>query len=170
MNHTPSSFLFNVIRPTLHQYQKASPHYIKFPLWSPAAEELLLGTALQESDLTHRHQMNGPAAGLFQMEPRTFESVKSYIGRSHRPLAGLIQAQLASSEFKGIDFSILAEDDNIACIFARMFYYRFLEPIPSCGDLYAQAKYYKKYYNTSLGKATENDYIKKWVVQVLNEK
>ena len=41
-----------------------------------AAEELLLGTALQESRLTYLHQLGGgPALGLFQMEPGTHDDI-----------------------------------------------------------------------------------------------
>jgi hypothetical protein len=41
-----------------------------------AAEELLLGTALQESGLIYRRQLNnGPALGLFQMEPATHDDI-----------------------------------------------------------------------------------------------
>lgn len=43
---TPQEFLTTVIRPTL----------IEIGLHSTAAEQLLLGTAMQESDLVHRRQ------------------------------------------------------------------------------------------------------------------
>ena len=47
-------------------------------LWSPAAEDLVLGTAAQESGLAYLRQIGGgPALGLWQIEPAT------QIGRAH---------------------------------------------------------------------------------------
>jgi hypothetical protein len=41
-----------------------------------AAEQLLLGTAMQEDDLVHRRQMGGgPARGFFQMELATHNDI-----------------------------------------------------------------------------------------------
>ena len=51
-----------VIRPALE----------KLNLWSLSAEELVLGTAIVESGLTYLRQHNdGPALGLWQVEPST---------------------------------------------------------------------------------------------------
>ena len=56
-----------IIRPTLQ----------KINLWSEAAENLLLGTAAQESLLgTYLKQNgNGPALGIYQMEPNTHKDI-----------------------------------------------------------------------------------------------
>ena len=57
-----SQILSLVIRPSLS----------KINLWSPSAEELVLGTAIVESDLTYLRQWgDGPALGLWQVEPST---------------------------------------------------------------------------------------------------
>ena len=55
----PGHFLAYVVRPSLDS----------IGLWSPAAERLLLGTALTESELTWlRQRGDGPARGA--QEPR----------------------------------------------------------------------------------------------------
>jgi len=56
------NILITAIRPALNILGKGGR----------AAEQLVLGTAIQESLLIHRQQLgNGPALGLFQMEPAT---------------------------------------------------------------------------------------------------
>jgi hypothetical protein len=63
---TAEEFLTTVIRPTL----------IQIGLHSRAAEQLLLGTAMQESDFIHRRQMGGgPACSFFRMEPATHNDI-----------------------------------------------------------------------------------------------
>ena len=48
----------------------------KLNLWSPSAEELVLGTAIVESGLTYLKQHgDGPALGLWQVEPPTHEDL-----------------------------------------------------------------------------------------------
>ena len=48
------------------------PALSKINLWSPSAEELVLGTAIVESGLTYIRQWgDGPALGLWQVEPST---------------------------------------------------------------------------------------------------
>ena len=49
-----------------------APALDKLGLWSPSAEELVLGTAIVESGLTYIRQWgDGPALGLWQVEPST---------------------------------------------------------------------------------------------------
>ena len=46
------------------------PALPEIELWSPAAEELVLGTAIVESRLSFIKQLgSGPALGLWQIEP-----------------------------------------------------------------------------------------------------
>ena len=42
---------------------------------------------------------------------------------------------------------------------ARLIYFRVPEELPANDDVIAQAKYWKKYYNTVLGSGTESGYI-----------
>src|ERR1043166_5338472 len=62
MGINPKHFRLYVVRPTLHNID----------LWSVAAEELLMFTAAHESHMGEfLQQENGPAIGVFQVEPAT---------------------------------------------------------------------------------------------------
>ena len=129
-------------------------------LYSLAAEELLLGTACQESKCgTFLKQLGGgPALGIFQMEPRTHDDLwANFI--SHR-------AQFAGK----LDQLMLGEPDaaemvwnlRYAAAMCRIHYYRVKGPLPAAGDLQAQAAYWKRFYNTPKGAGTEAEYIANW--------
>ena len=54
----------------------------------------------------------------------------------------------------------IRDDDRLACLFARLHYLRVAEAVPD--DLRGQAGYWKRYYNTRLGKGTVVGYMDKW--------
>lgn len=149
----PREFLEQIIRPTL---QEIGAH-------STAAERLLLGTAAAESLLKYRRQMgNGPARGLFQMEPPThddiYENFLDYPGRA--VLRSKITSLLSSPNADRI--KELESNDRYAAAMSRMVYFRRREPLPGADDLDGQAAYWKKYYNTALGAGTVQGYKDKW--------
>ncbi len=82
-------FQYSIIQPTLQQ----------LGLWSVAAEELLLGTALIESNLIHRRQLGlgGPALSFFQMESATHNDIWENFLKYRAKLAGCVK-QLLTSE------------------------------------------------------------------------
>jgi len=58
------------------QQQVIYPALNKMGMWSEAAGELVLGTAIVESNLTYLKQHGeGPALGLWQVEPATHEDL-----------------------------------------------------------------------------------------------
>ena len=125
-------------------------------LHSDNAVNLLIGTAAQESHLgRYRKQLGGgPALGIFQMEPATFDDiVKNYL-RYKPELAARIERVARISRFKAED---LENNDLLATCMARVHYLRVREAIPS--DLEGWARYWKRYYNTPLGKGTEEEFI-----------
>src|SRR6056300_1676988 len=65
---------------------------------SKAAQELLLGTAIQESRLTYLKQIGGgPALGLYQIEPATHHDLyANYL--SYRPLLRELMFDLGSRD------------------------------------------------------------------------
>ena len=64
------------------------PALSKINLWSPSAEELVLGTAIVESGLTYIRQWgDGPALGLWQVEPSTQNDLYT-IFLNYRPELG----------------------------------------------------------------------------------
>ena len=125
-------------------------------LHSDNAVNLLMGTAAQESHLgKYRRQLGGgPALGIFQMEPATFDDiVKNYL-RYKPELAARIERVARVSRFKADD---LENNDLLATCMTRVHYLRVREAIPS--DLEGWARYWKRYYNTPLGKGTEEEFI-----------
>lgn len=132
------------------------------------AEKLILGTACIESECGRylfQHE-RGPARGIFQTERQAMLDNIKFLSR--RPLflnlcRKWINSPLQDDEPHWFVDDLMAEmawNLAAAVIMCRVHYLRFPEPIPD--NLRAQAKYYKKYYNTVSGKATEDDYIRAW--------
>lgn len=129
-----------VIKPTLKE----------FDLWSKSAENLLMGTAAQESKLGHYlKQINGPALGIYQMEPATYTDILANV---------LIRAQINRPILQNYKFSDnsdpLIYDLQLATLMCRLQYWRWKEPLPDANDIEGLANYWKKYYNTAKGKGT----------------
>lgn len=123
-----------VIRPVL----KDMGHY------SQAAENLLVMIAAHESKMgTYLKQIDGPALGIYQMEPTTARWLDDgYDYRSAQRLEDDLTANLLYQT-----------------ALARVFFTRFEEPLPHEKDLQGLAAYAKKYWNTRAGKATPEDYL-----------
>lgn len=123
-------------------------------MYSPAAVNLLLGTAAHESLCGfHLKQVKGPALGVWQVEPTTHADVyENFINR--RP--GLLEI------FRGLRSGWpdqLVWDLRYSAAVARVIYWRAPEAIPEKDDIEGQARYYKKYYNTASGKGSIDAYI-----------
>jgi hypothetical protein len=125
-------------------------------LWSQEAEDLLMGTAAQESRLgKYIVQINGPAKGIFQMEPATEKDLWKYIVRKDlNYLIGTVSGVFGSNPLH-LEGNLIYQ-----IIMARIFYRRIKDAIPE--GLVLQAKYYKKYWNTELGKATVGQYVRNY--------
>ncbi len=132
---------------------------------SPAAVNLLLGTAAQESRLgryllqTNTMPYKG-GIGIYQMEKRTYDDIwqrkvanssiltariKLYLGCSGKPPAERMVSDLA-----------------LATIMARLYYSTIIEPLPLPNDVEKLAYYWKNYYNTKLGKGDPMEFIKNY--------
>ena len=125
-------------------------------LYSGDAVNLLMGTAAQESHLgKYRKQLGGgPALGIFQMEPATFNDIVNNYLRYKPELASRIERVASISRFKAED---IENNDLLAICMARVHYLRVKEAIPS--DLEGWARYGKRYYNTPVGKGPEEEFI-----------
>lgn len=125
-------------------------------LYSEDAVSLLMGTCAQESALgKYRRQLGGgPALGVFQMEPATFRDICENFLRYKPELQDKVK-RVSGVEF--FDAGDLVDNDRLAVCFARVHYLRVKESIP--GDLRGWARYWKRYYNTPLGKGTEEEFI-----------
>lgn len=115
---------------------------------SPAAVNLLLGTAAQESRFgTYLRQLRGgPARGVFQMEPRTFR----WLQRRYKKKYPLIADRL---------FAELEWDLRLSIVMARLRYRVVRAKLPRYNSVRGMAAYYKKYYNTILGAGTVEEFV-----------
>jgi predicted amino acid dehydrogenase len=98
----------------------------------------------------------GPAIGFFQIEPATmYDVLDNYV--AYRPQ---IKADLYALGYDDSDAEIRVMG-NIALqvAFCRLCYRRDKNPIPKLEDMEAQAKYWKKVYNTELGKGTVKHFM-----------
>jgi hypothetical protein len=130
-------------------------------MWSESAENLLLGTAAQESLMgTYLVQLGGgPALGIYQMEPATEKDCwDNFI--LHRNELRLIMNDISTNTTNGELFeSELTWNLVYATAMARIKYYRDPEPLPAADDIPGLAAYWKRVFNTNLGKGTEAEFI-----------
>ncbi len=140
-----------VIRPTLKRLE----------LWSESAENLLLATCAHESNMgRYLTQQSGQALGIFQIEPATHLDVwQHYL--SYRPtLAKKINLLRSDQEDQSIKESELITNLAYATAIARLIYLRVPAALPAADNLAQQADYWKRYYNTSLGKGDTDNFIR----------
>jgi len=122
-------------------------------LYSEDAVELLMLTAAQESHLGHYLMQvnNGPAKGIFQCEINTEKDIWENFLEFKPRLAKRVRALMGEADW---DHLQLKGNLLYQIALARVHYYRVPEKLPDRNDVEAMAKYYKKYYNTHLGRAT----------------
>jgi len=144
----PIQLLKYVIRPTLRD----------LGVWSVNAEQLVLGTACQESACgEYLVQLgNGPALGIYQMEPATHAD----IWRNYLPGRALATKVSDLAIHAGLDADEMIGNLYYATAMCRVHYLRVPSAIPS--GLRKQAEYWKRHYNTELGAGTVDEYIQSW--------
>jgi len=134
--------------------------------YSPDSANLILGTIAQESAYgKYRKQLgNGPALGICQIEPDTFnDCVVNYINFRHELKRKILEICHVP------DFSVndLYLNDRLSICMARVKYMRNSEAIPNTIEGYA--KYWKKYYNSELGKGKPEEFIENYHKYVLSD-
>jgi hypothetical protein len=136
------------------------PALLPLDLWSPEAEDLLVMICAHESlGGTYVAQIGGPALGIYQMEPDTHNSIWSDDLRSRRDMYRILAGKLLLSCNFGHQppAEEMVTNFKYATIMARIFFLRFLEPIPS--TVPALGMYAKHFWNTKKGKATAQEYV-----------
>lgn len=144
-----------VVRPTLQALS----------LWSPTAENLVLGTGIVESRCKYLKQIGkGPALGIFQMEPFTHNDIwrthlwgtelGMKVGNLVRPFSG-----------RAPDPTEMIWNLRYAAAMCRVHYRRIREALPE-NDAVGLAQYWKQYYNTPLGAGTVEKAIPAFAVAV----
>lgn len=148
-------FRTGIVRPTL---EAIAAH-------SHAAENLVLGTALQESNLHYLRQLNeGPARGIYQMEPATHDDIwQSFL--AFRPeLSERVSAFLAPAQSR---MDQLVWNLAYATAMCRVHYLRVRYPLPGPDDVHGLAEYWKQHYNTPLGRGTPEEFVRKFEDHVI---
>ena len=151
-----AQFRMLVVRPTLK----------KLGMWSQAAENLVVGTAVQESRLEYLHQLGGgPALSLFQVEPLTLNDILDRWLPAHPMVyAGFVDAT-------GIDPRKLdgnGRRHQMICNLAfgvavcRLRYRMDKAPFPEADDIGALAHYWKRVYNTYMGKGEPEQFVQNY--------
>lgn len=134
---------------------------VELDLYSANACELLMLTAAQESHLGYyiKQVGSGPAKGIFQMEPSTEKDIwKNYL--KYKPdLAKRVGAMLGEADWESLQ---LTGNLLYQIAMARVHYYRRPEALPSRNNVDAMARYWKKHYNTHLGKGTVYEAVKNY--------
>lgn len=118
---TPDILLTSIIRPAL---ALLGPRY-----QGKDAERMLIAIALQESGLTHRVQVGGPARGFWQ-----FEQGGGVNGVLNHPstaaAAKTLCATLCYPATREAVYSALADNDILAASFARLLLWSDPKPLP----------------------------------------
>lgn len=139
-----------------------------FGYYTPDAANLILGTIAQESAYgKYRRQIGGgPALGIAQMEPNTFNDIVANFLKYRPYTFELIKKVCKVTELKAEN---LETNDKLAICMCRVQYLRFKNSIPT--DLAGYAALWKFRYNTMNGKGTTKEFIanyKKYVLTDIN--
>lgn len=155
-------FRLEIVRPTLD----------RMGMWSAAAENLLVGTAIQESGLRYLRQVpSGPALGVYQVEPATMHDLL----RRYLDLRPDVQARFESAlrtftpadvDWNTVDDSVLAfrliSDLAFATAVARLRYWIDPEPLPAANDIPGLARTWKRVFNTVHGAGRVEDFMENY--------
>lgn len=136
-----------VVRPILQRAE----------LWSPSAENLVLGTGLVESGYQWLDQRGGdqpgPAYGPWQMERLTYDSIWEL--QLRYPMRQKCLAALGFDEVPPVDE--LHGNLFLGALMCRLKYLTASPPLPEATDATGMARYWKQYYNTPSGKGILRD-------------
>ena len=129
----------------------------KMDMYSKEASAMIYATGMAETRYKHLSQMgDGPAIGFFQLEPETMKDImKNYVAY-RKPILDSLKS-LGYAE----DDSEYRVKSNIALqvAFCRLKYKRDPFPLPKHWDMEGQAEYWKRVYNTELGKGTIEHFL-----------
>jgi len=151
------------------------PTLKKLDMYSPAASNLMIGTALQESLLMFlRQKGGGPGTGLYQMEPRWHrEFWERYVwprGRMADLFYPIVRVRDLSPDVMDYLDRKLETDLEYQTAIARMYYWQFPEPLPAADDISGLARYWKQYWNTERGAGRTEQFIHRYITYIVEAK
>jgi|TARA_R100000482_G_scaffold60080_1_gene21918 hypothetical protein len=142
-------------------------------MYSQEAEDLVLGTGLYESRYRYVRQIgSGIAKSFWQIEVATAQdNIRSYLKYRQSKARMCASAALVPIEYVLESISdkdvgdMLEYNMAYAIMHCRLKFYRVPHKIPT--DLEGQSQYYKKYYNSSQGKAKAEEYVEQYKDSIL---
>lgn len=130
-------------------------------LYSPSAVNLLLGTAAQETQLGHYIVQQGigfkGGISIYQIEKLAYNQIWDKQINTNIALKSRMKLLLGYDSRPPAER--MASDLLLATVMCRLYYYAVPKELPAFDDVPAMATFYKKYFNTLLGKATEQEFI-----------
>lgn len=143
------------------KYNLIAPMLGKMEMGGHAATNLLFGTALVESGLDYfvQHPVSH-AISYFQIERATYSDLYNSYLKYRKPLLKRYLDILQLTKWPEYEKLLYRLDLSIMC--ARLIYYRAPAELPDAANVLAMAKYWKRYYNTHLGKGCPEDFINKY--------
>lgn len=134
------------------------PVLVRLNLWSLAAENLVVGTAVHESRLDYLKQLGrGPALGICQMEPATHDDIWQNYLAYHPGLASRVEQLIAPWPVPRS--SQLVSNLAYAVGMCRVHYRRVPTALPKADDTVGLGAYWKTHYNTHLGAGTIEQFV-----------
>lgn len=131
--------------------------------YSKDAAMLLLATAAVESDCGYYiKQINGPALGVWQMEPNTHDDILSNCDA----MSGVLFDKIV--KIGRVDDDLI-DSPVYACAMARLKYSMDSAALPNHKNPRQIYAYYKRVYNTELGASTWEKFEAAWNKHKLNE-
>lgn len=137
------------------------PSLVAIGMWSQAAENLLIGTMLIESQggTYVKQYPTGPALGPYQHEPATLiDDFKWLRWPENKDLKRLVMLSAHGIGFP--DPSELIYNWRWATIMCRIHYWRADPPLPHEDDIKGLGEYWKEFWNTPLGKGRVENYVR----------
>ena len=128
-------------------------------MYSEDAASLIYRTGQAESGYRILRQYGqGPAIGFFQLEPATMNDIiDNYV--DYRPQIKTDLYSLGYDDSDGAELRVMG-NIHLQIAFCRLKYRRDKHPIPKTSDIIAQAEYWKRVYNSHLGKGTVEHFLK----------
>jgi hypothetical protein len=101
---------------------------------SIAAKAMLIAIGLQESKLTHRRQVEGPAKGLWQNEPNSIIALRTN-SRTKAHVENVLSSLMYSTKLDAHQiYDICEHNDILSCSLARLLLWAIPTHLPAPGD------------------------------------
>lgn len=137
------------------------PALIDLVMFTDDAMELLVFTCATESmGGTYLKQVKGPALGIYQMEPATYNDIWQNYIKNNNSISLMLATNFGIHTMP--DEDRLIYDLRFASAMARLHYARIPEKLPMAADTIGIWNYYKRNYNTAMGAADVHSAIAKY--------